>query len=113
MGMEDIKDALAFYCTAARQGYGAAQYEVGRIYAAQPGTPQEDADRRDIAAAMMWLDMAHINKIREAKAVRRHLGKNARPQDFTLYAQFTRMEIDAPCTWDEIYPPPEKAEADE
>ena len=103
-----IKDALAFYCPAARQGEGVAQYEVGRIYAAQPGTPEKDTIRRDIAAAMMWLDMAHINKVQEARALRRHLGKTARPQDFALYAQFTRMEIDAPCTWEEIYPPPLK-----
>ena len=106
----DLEGALTLYCTAARQGYGRAQYEVGRIYASRPGK-QADEDkggRRDIAAAMMWLDMAIINKVTEAKLLRRTLGGTAREDDFSLYGQFTRQEIGAPCQWDEVYKPPEE-----
>ena len=108
----DVKQALELYCTAARQGLGKSQYEVGRIYAAQPGQQTKHADdiggQRDLAAAMMWLDMAIINKVKDAKILRRTLGMVAHTEEFLLYGQFTRMEIDAPCTWAEVYEPPEE-----
>lgn len=106
----DVKQALELYCTAARQGLGRAQYEIGRIYATQPGKQTGDEDgERDIASAMMWLDMAVINKVKDAKILRRTLGKVAHKEEFDLYARFTRMEIEAPCTWVEVYEPPEES----
>ena len=109
---KDIRQALEFYCTAARQGLGGAQYEIGRIYAAQPGQQTKHADdsggRRDLAAAMMWLDMAIINKVKDAKLLRRTMGRVAHAEEFILYGEFTRMEIEAPCTWAEVYEPPEE-----
>lgn len=110
----DLGKALELYCTAARQGFGPAQYEAGRIYASRPGRQEDESGgRRDIAAAMMWLDMAVINKVAAAKKLRRDLGILAKPEDFALYGNFSRMEAEAPCLWDEVYPPPEKRDGQE
>lgn len=110
----DLKGALEYYCEAARQGHGPAQAAVGRIYAARPGTQTGDNEgRRDVAAAMMWLDIAILNRMKDMRAGRRKLGVTAQPEDFALYGRFTRMEIDAPCTWAEVYEPPEENREEE
>jgi|GEM_PF-4929080 len=108
----NMEQALELYCALAWQGYGPAQYEVGVIYEDQPGTLDDNDDddddeggRRDIAAAMMWLDMALLNGVVEAKAIRRKLGRVAGSEDFDLYGRFTRMETEAPCVWEDIYLP--------
>jgi hypothetical protein len=101
----DLTRSLNYLCEAARQGYGPAQFEVGRIYGNRPGESANADDQRDIAAAMMWLDMAVINDVREAAPLRKALGIRAQPEDFILYGAFTRMEADAPCLWEEIYTP--------
>lgn len=104
----DLKQALVLFCEGARYGYGPSQLEVGKIYDKRPGKLQDDAQRRDMAAAMMWLDMAIINNMKEAIPLRKNLGMRAQAQDFRLYSAFTRMETNAPCLWEEIYMPVEE-----
>ncbi|MBI4032035.1 MAG: sel1 repeat family protein [Proteobacteria bacterium] len=101
----DVQElALEWYCQAARQGHGKSQYEIGLFYMKSPDIVKgKEGGRRNIAAAMMWLDVAIINKIREAVELRKELGKRAQPADFALYSSFTRRETNAPCTWAEIY----------
>lgn len=96
--------ALEWYCRAARQGHGKSQYEIGAFYMKSPDVVKgEEGGRRNIAAAMMWLDMAIINKVSEAAALRKDMGKRAQLADFALYSSFTRRESRAPCTWTEVY----------
>lgn len=104
----DLKQSLVLLCEGARYGHGPSQLEVGKIYDKRPGKLKDEAQHRDMAAAMMWLDMAVINNMKEAIPLRRQLGIRAQPEDFTLYASFTRMETEAPCLWDEIYLPAEE-----
>lgn len=103
--------ALEWYCRAARQGHGESQYEIGAFYMKSPDVVKgKEGGRRNIAAAMMWLDIAIINKVNEAVPLRKDLGKRAQPADFVLYSAFTRRERNAPCTWTEVYEGTEKSD---
>lgn len=126
-------ESLTFYCEAARQGHGPSQFRAGQILAGDykskrltiddvedrrariaeaeaAGVKDKSAPRRDLAAAMMWLDMAIINGVSEAKDLRSRLGLIAWPEDFALYARYTRMEAAAPCGGDLMTPPSTKTE---
>lgn len=111
----DSAQALGYYCQAARQGHGLAQLRLGESLSGtldrkalkkkeagekekkDPYVKERAGGQHNIAAAMMWLDMAILNRVEEAKGLRAELGLLAAPEDFQLYASYTRMGVAAPC----------------
>lgn len=85
--------AMAFplYCEAARAGSGPAQAYVGRTLADAKG------ERPDIAAGMLWLDMAIRSGDVDAKALRRAAGRIATPKDFERYRVYNNSQRPLPC----------------
>lgn len=88
----DPDEAFSLYCQAARLGSGPAQYHVGKALAGG-----DRGEGINMAAGLLWLDMAIVNGVAEAKEARRHAGRRAEPDDFTRYRAYNRRRMEMPC----------------
>lgn len=87
---QDANDP-ALYCAAARAGSGPAQFYMGRLLT------DEKAGARDLAAGMLWLDMAIRSGEAEAREFRRAAGRMATPKDFERYRLYNNSQRPVPC----------------
>lgn len=102
--------ATEWPCRAALRNYGPAQMELARIYAGRPfryNVMKQAADRvlgapKDPAVALMWAEIAEINKVDGAARLRVCLMEEA-----TLAVQIEAAERKvrwqtSPCAWQDI-----------
>jgi hypothetical protein len=88
----DPEAAFSLYCQAAKLGSGPAQLHVGQVLAGG-----EKGDAPFMAAGMLWLDMAILNGVPEAREARRKAGRLAAPEDFTKYRAYNNRRMELPC----------------
>lgn len=55
--------AMEWYCKSALQGYGPAQYQLGRIYGLRSDTAYRQSLRQDRIYAYMWYSLAALQEI--------------------------------------------------
>jgi TPR repeat protein len=89
---QDPLTAMALYCRAARLGHAESQLQLGRYYM------DGKAVKEDIAAAMLWFDMAARNGNAAARDLRRTLGRSATAEEFGRYRLYNNdRETRLPC----------------
>ncbi len=77
----DTTIALEWLCKSAAQGYGPAQYEVGRFYGLRMDTHDGESHRQDLILAYAWYSLAADNSTPLAAAERNALLKELSPQE--------------------------------
>lgn len=84
--------AFSLYCQAAKMGNGPAQLHVGQVLAGG-----EKGEAPFMAAGMLWLDMAILNDVPDAREARRKAGRMATPEDFNQYRAYNNRRMELPC----------------
>lgn len=87
----DVLGAMGLYCRAARLGHAPSQVKLGAYYL------QGQYVEEDLAAAMLWFDIANHNGAPEAREMRRTVGRMARTEDFTRYRYYNNNRDIIPC----------------
>ncbi|VAW84118.1 hypothetical protein MNBD_GAMMA16-738 [hydrothermal vent metagenome] len=77
----DTTIALQWFCKSAIQGYGPAQYEVGRFYGLRMDTHDGESHRQELILAYAWYRLAAENSVPLAAAERDALLKDLSPQE--------------------------------
>lgn len=102
----DTETASEFLCRAALQNFGPAQLELARLYSGRvthslmPILVRAVAPPpTDMAAALMWADLASTNKVDGAEDLRRSLAGEASPEARAEAARRSTEWQSAPCTW--------------
>ena len=72
----DTAKAARWFCEAALQDYGPAQYQLGRVYGVRSDTHWQPRFRQDIIYAYMWYSLAALKDVPLAAAERDALARD-------------------------------------
>lgn len=73
--------ALEWYCRSALQGYGPAQYALGRYYGTRADTSYDPSLRQELIYSYMWYSIAALQKVPLADAERDALAIDMSPRE--------------------------------
>lgn len=89
--------ALDWFCKSALQGYGPAQYELGRIYGDRSDTAYRQSLRQDRIYSYMWYSLAALQEIPLADAERDALANDMTQRELAEARQHVRDWKDRGC----------------
>jgi len=93
----DTVIALTWFCKSALQGYGPAQYEVGRIYGMRMDTHWGESHRQDLVQAYAWYSLATTNAVPLAAAERNALLNDLSAQEVKLANNYISLREPMRC----------------
>jgi TPR repeat protein len=111
-GAYDNQKATEWLCKSAYQGYGPAQYKLGRIYSGDLVDGVRLFRRVAVAAfgpdsdltlSEMWFTLAASQNVEGAAKKRDSIAEKLTPQQRATAAQLTQSWRTAPCTWNQVY----------
>jgi len=73
--------AINWFCRAALQGHGAAQYELGRFYGKRADAWNKQSLRQDLIYAHMWYSLAALQNVPLAAEERNALALDMLPRE--------------------------------
>ena len=109
----DNDKATHWYCQAAHQRYGPAQFRLARLYSGHPIRGVHIALRAsamigtfptDPGLALMWASVAADNGVQDAIALRDEITAHATGQQRARAAALKEHWQTAPCRWGEVFP---------
>ena len=113
----DNQKATDYLCRSAHQGYTKAQYLLGRIYAGHPiegFNPQQTiklqvvGGEKNLPLAIMWLSLViehQDEQVKDARDELNDINKIASAQDQAKAKQWMTNWQQAPCQWNDVFPP--------
>ncbi len=89
--------AREWFCKAALQGHGGAQYELGRIMGERMDSHSTPSKRQDLIEAYMWYSLAALQNVTLAITERDALALDLLPQEKRESAERMRRWQDLEC----------------
>ncbi len=93
----DTPIALQWFCKSAEQGYGPAQYEVGRFYGLRMATHYGESHRQDLILAYAWYRLAADQSVPLAAAERNALLKELSSREVKAAANLIERQKPMRC----------------
>lgn len=81
---------MEWFCKSALQGYGPAQYELGRIYGMRSDSYYRQSLRQDRIYSYMWYSLAALQEISVADAERDALARDMSDRELDEARQHVR-----------------------